>query len=97
MEPDLRSLAGPVKVENTFQVNKWLRFSLAAAIVLLGAFIGWGATYDWTQVVSVETAGKIVFVFGLLKTAYTAFAPSSGSGSLPTDSYIVTQRGITKV
>lgn len=97
METDVRALAGPVKVEKTFQVNKWVRFTLAAAIVLLGAFIGWGTTYDWTQLVSVETAGKIVFVFGLLKTAYTAFAPSSGSGSLPTDSYIITQRGITKV
>jgi hypothetical protein len=97
METDVRALTGPVKVENTFQVNKWLRMALAAVIVLLGALIGWGTEFDWTQVVSKETAGKLVFLFGLLKTAYTAFAPSSGSGSLPTDSYIITQRGITKV
>jgi hypothetical protein len=97
MEPDLRSLAGPVKVENTFQVNKWLRFALSAFVALLGALIAWGLDYDWTKVVDAKTAGTIVFVIGLLKTAYAAFAPSSGSGSLPTDSYIITQRGITKV
>jgi hypothetical protein len=97
MEPDLRSLAGPVKVENTFQVNKWLRFALSALVAILGALIAWGLKYDWTKIVDAQTAGTIVFLIGLVKTAYVAFAPASGSGSLPTDSYIITQRGITKV
>lgn len=97
METDVRALTGPVKVENTFQVNKWARFALAALVAVLGALIAWGQSYDWTKVVDVQTAGTIVFLIGVLKTVYTAFAPSSGSGSLPTDSYIITQRGITKV
>lgn len=97
METDVRALTGPVKVENTFQVNKWVRFALAAVVALLGALIGWGLDYDWTKVVDPVTAGRIVCAIGVIKTLYTAFAPSSGSGSLPTDSYIITQRGITKV
>jgi hypothetical protein len=97
METDVRSITGPVKVENTFQVNKWVRFALAAAVSLLGALIGWGLDYDWTKVVDPVTAGRIVFFIGAIKTMYTAFAPSAGSASAPTDSYIITQRGITKV
>jgi hypothetical protein len=97
MEPDLRTLSGPVKLDNSIQVNKWIRVALAGLIALLGAFISWGAGYDWTQIMTKETAGKLVFVFGLLKTAYSAFAPAAGKGTVPTDSYIITQRGITKV
>lgn len=97
METDVRALTGPVKIERTFQVNKWVRMALAIAVALLGAFIGWALEYDWTKVVDVPTAGKIVAIIGIIKTLYVAFAPGSGSGSLPTDSYIITQRGITKV
>lgn len=93
----LRTLSGPVKLDNTVQVNKWIRMALAILIALLGAFISWGAGYDWTQIMSTETAGKLVFFFGLLKTAYSAFAPASGKATVPTDGYVITQRGITKV
>jgi hypothetical protein len=97
MEPDLRTLSGPVKLDNSIQVNKWLRFALSAVVALLGALIAWGASYDWTNVVDPKTAGIIVFLIGALKTAYNAFAPAAGTGTVPTDSYIITQRGITKV
>jgi hypothetical protein len=97
MEVTGRTLSGPVKLDNSIQINKWIRFALAAVVAILGGLIAWGQTYDWTQIVSKETAGTIVFLIGLLKTAYTAFAPSSGKGTAPTDGYIITQRGITKV
>jgi hypothetical protein len=97
METDIRTITGPVKIENTIQVNKWIRFGLAAIVTILGALIAWGQSYDWTQIVSKETAGTIVFLIGILKTVYTAFAPAAGSGTAPTDSYIITQRGVTKV
>jgi hypothetical protein len=97
METELRAVTGPVKVENTGQVNKWIRFALSAFVAILGALIAWGTSYDWTKVVDPQTAGTIVFIIGLIKTAYAAFAPSAGSGTAPTDSYIITQRGITKV
>lgn len=81
----------------TFQVNKWLRIALSIGVLFLGAVIGWGADYDWTQIVTKETAGKIVFAFGLLKTIYASFAPGSGVATTPTDGYVVTQRGIQKL
>jgi hypothetical protein len=97
METDIRTITGPVKVDNTIQVNKWIRFALSASVTILGALIAWGTSYDWTNVVDAKTAGTIVFLIGLLKTAYNAFAPAAGSGTAPTDSYIITQRGITKI
>lgn len=97
MEPDLRTLSGPIKIDNSIQINKWIRFALSAFVALLGAFIAWGASYDWTKVVDAQTAGTIVFIIGLIKTGYSAFAPAAGKATLPTESYIITQRGITKV
>lgn len=82
---------------NTFQVNKWLRLFLSVVVALLGAVITWGSTYDWTQIVSPETAGKLVFAIGVLKTVYASFAPSKGVATTPTDNYVITQRGVTRL
>lgn len=97
MGTDVRTLSGPLKVENTIQVNKWIRVALSVMVAVLGGLIAWGLAYDWTKIVDAETAGKIVFVIGVIKTLYGAFAPASGTATVPTDSYIITQRGVTKV
>lgn len=98
METDLRTLTrGPLKVENTVQVNKWIRMALSAAVAILGGLIAWATSYDWAKIMEPETAGKIVFILGVVKTLYAAFAPASGTATVPTNGYVITQRGITKV
>jgi hypothetical protein len=36
MEVTGRTLSGPVKLDNSIQVNKWIRFALAAVVAILG-------------------------------------------------------------
>lgn len=86
-----------VKPTQTFQINKWLRVFLSLLVALLGAVITWGTSYDWAKIMDADTAGKMVFALGVLKTLYAAFAPGSGVATTPTDGYVITQRGVVKL
>jgi hypothetical protein len=61
----LVKLDNPFRLTNGFEI--WtlpiLDRSALGALHLMGSL-----GYDWTQIVTKETAGKIVFVIGLLKT-----------------------------
>lgn len=71
-----------------FQVNKWIRVLLSLCVAVLG----WAMSFDWTTLVSPQTAGTIIGVLGLVKVAYATFAPSADKGTVPTGGVVVTQK-----
>jgi hypothetical protein len=67
-------------------VNKWIQFALAALVALLG----FASSFDWTTLVSPQTAGVIVGVIGVFKMLTNAIAPAPGKTLAPTDGAIIT-------
>ncbi len=67
-------------------VNKWVQFALAALVALLG----FASSFDWTTIVSPQSAGIIVGVIGVFKMMTNALAPAPGTGAAPTDGTIIT-------
>jgi hypothetical protein len=67
-------------------VNKWVQFALAALVALLG----FAASFDWTTLVSPQTAGVIVGVIGVFKMLTNALAPAPGKTANATDGSIIT-------
>jgi hypothetical protein len=53
------------------QVNKWIRMVLGAATMLLA----WLASYNWSDLVSAQTATFIVGGIGLVQTIIAGIAP----------------------
>jgi hypothetical protein len=73
-----------------FQVNKWIRLALSLGM----AAIAWAEGFDWTSIVDPKTALIIVGGFALIKSAYNAFAPSTGVDAQATHGWIITQKAI---
>jgi hypothetical protein len=67
-------------------INKWVQFALAALVALLG----FAASFDWTALVSPQTAGVIVGVIGVFKMLTNALAPGAGKTAAATDGSIIT-------
>jgi hypothetical protein len=67
-------------------INKWVQFALAALVALLG----FAASFDWTALVSPQTAGVIVGVIGVFKMLTNALAPGAGKSAAATDGSIIT-------
>jgi hypothetical protein len=71
-----------------FQVNKYIRIVMS----LFVAVLGWAMSFDWTTIVTTQTAGTIIGILGLIKVGYATFAPASDKATLPTGAAIITQK-----
>jgi hypothetical protein len=67
-------------------LNKWIQFALSALLALLG----FAASFDWTTLVSVKSAGVIVGIIGVFKMLMNALAPAPSQASTPTGGTIIT-------
>jgi hypothetical protein len=69
-------------------VNKWIQFGLSALIGVLGVAAGW----DWTAVVGVATAGKVVAGIALVKGVTNILAPAPGTTAAPSSGSVITHK-----